>query len=92
MAIGQAQSQGPKAMAFFSGRGVRATNTAGYEPNANRRVEGGIGLINIKVRVLPTNLGPPGRQLWPAAIQHACWAMNGGAEPPRRLVPVLVTP
>ena len=62
---------GPNGDGFPSDRGVRATNTAGYAPNSNGHGEGGVGLVTEMPRVVLQCLGPPGKQLWPAEIQHA---------------------
>ena len=72
---------------YFEERGVRVTETAGYEPNANGRAESAIGVIKTKARVMLMGLGPTGKALWPAAVQHACWCTRRDTKCRKTLVP-----
>ena len=72
---------------YFEERGIRVTETAGYEPTANGRAESAINVIKTKARVMLMSLGPAGRTLWPAAVQHACWCTRRGTKGRTTLVP-----
>ena len=76
----------------FRNRGIRVTSTAGYEPNANPRAEGGINLVKNRARTLLMNMGPEGPELWPLAIQRACWCLRSGSCDPRVAVPAFGVP
>ena len=78
---------GDRVKAHFRERGVRITETAGYDPNSNPRAEGAIGLVNTRARVMLSGMGPEARELWPAAVQHACWALRNGSNSRKRVVP-----
>ena len=56
---------------YFEDRGIRVTNTAGYEPNANGRAESAVGVIKTKARAMLMGRGPTGKALWPAVVHHA---------------------
>ena len=72
---------------YFEERGVRVTETAGYEPNANGRAESAVGVIKTKARVMLMSLGSVGKVLWPAAVQHACWCTRRDTKCRSTLVP-----
>ena len=72
---------------YFEERGIRVTETAGYEPNANGRAESAVGVIKTKARVMLMGLGPMGKALWPAAVQHACWCTRRDTKCRKTLVP-----
>ena len=62
----------------FRPQGIRITSTAGYEPNANGRAEGAVGILKDLASRMLQGLGPQGRDLWPLAVQHACWRKREG--------------
>ena len=43
--------------------------------------------MKTRARVMLTNLGPNGRELWPSAAQRACWRLRHATDTSRRVVP-----
>ena len=83
---------GDRVKSYFRDKGVRVTDTAGYDPNSNPRAEGAIGLVKTRARVMLSGMGPEARELWPAAVQHACWSLRHGADARKRVVPAFGDP
>ena len=72
---------------YFAQRGVRVAETPGYEPNANPRAESAVDVVKTRARTMLMALGPTGRTLWPAAVQHTCWTLRHGRKERKLLLP-----